>query len=146
MGLQNIDFEFAPDARAGNRADDFGAVRDLNERFHYWSGASGERYIHSVYQLVDVAELPRVNYLLVYRDERGRCHPLRVGRTTDASSTLNLADIRFRAARLGANEVHIHMIADTSRDRALVECDLRAGQFRSLSGERVGNRVFSGFY
>ena len=146
MGLQNLDFEIRPDARAGNQAVDFGADSDLSERFQYWNGASGERYIHTVYSLVSVPELPKVNYLLVYRDENGRRHPLRVGRTKHASQSLNLADIRFRAARLGANEVHIHMIADSSRDRALVECDLRAGQFNSLTGERVGNRVLSGFH
>ncbi len=144
MGLQNLefDFEIGPNSGAGGQAVDFGEECDLSGRFQYWNGASGERYIHTVYSLVDLPELPRINYLLVHRDERGRCAPLRIGRTTDSCRTANLAEIRYRAARLGANEVHIHMIADTSRDRALVECDLRAGQFRALSAERAGKRLF----
>jgi len=137
MGVQNLDFGSL--GQAGCEAIDFGTASEIDERFCYWKGASGTGYIHTAYSLIDVPELPKVNYVLVYRDEQGRRHPLRIGRTQDKASSLNLADIRQRAARLGANEVHVHMISETSRDRALVECDLRAGQFHSLSSERQFN-------
>jgi len=136
MGLQNLDFDFGSNGQHGCEAIDFGTASDIDERFCYWKGASGTGYIHTAYSLIDVPELPKVNYVLVYRDEQGRRHPLRIGRTQDKAGSLNLAEIRQRAARLGANEVHVHLISETSRDRALVECDLRAGQFRSLSSER----------
>jgi len=144
MGLQNLDFDFGSNGQHGCEAINFGTSSDIDERFCYWKGASGAGYIHTAYSLLDVPELPKVNYVLVFRDEQGRRHPLRIGRTQDKAPSLNLADIRQRAARLGANEVHVHMISETSRDRALVECDLRAGQFRSLSSEREMGCVASG--
>ena len=138
MGLQNHNFDIASNDQSHCAAIDLAVGADIDKRFCYWKGASGAGYIHTVYSLVDAPELPTVNYVLVYRDKAGRRHPLRIGRTHETSGSLNLADIRYRAARLGANEVHVHLISETSRDRALVECDLRAGLFHSLSSERVG--------
>ena len=139
MGLQNHSFDFGTTgttANSGCEAINFGTGSDLDERFCYWKGASRAGYIHTVYSLIDTPELPKANYVLVYRDEQGRRHPLRIGRTQDKAASLNLADIRRRAAQLGANEVHVHLISENSRDRALVECDLRAGLFQSLASER----------
>ena len=51
------------------------------------------------------------------------------------AATLNLAQVRQRGAQLGANEVHVHFLADTETQRRLVMCDLRAGQFGELSSE-----------
>ena len=46
-------------------------------------------------------------YVLVKRDWPGVRNVLGVGRATSVHETVNLADVRLRAARLGANEVHI---------------------------------------
>src|SRR5665648_946368 len=70
------------------------------QAFHYWRGASGRRYLHSVYTLVGCPALPQANYIFVRRHEDG------------------------------ANEVHIHLLADTAHDRALVEADLTAAHMR----------------
>ena len=51
-------------------------------------------------------------------------------------ATLNLARVRATAARLGANEVHVHLLASTPAARMLATCDLRAAHFGSLSAER----------
>ena len=47
------------------------------------------------------------HYTLVRREWPGVRHVLAIGRAQSAHETVNLADIRRRAAQLGANEVHI---------------------------------------
>ena len=53
------------------------------------------------------------NYVLVRRDADGRRTVLSIGRVTHDAPSLNLAEIRQRGAELGANEVHVHLLADT---------------------------------
>ncbi|HML42853.1 MAG: hypothetical protein JNN24_04490 [Hyphomicrobium zavarzinii] len=101
---------------------------ELNDRFHFWSGASGRRYVHSVYDLLDCPEVPAANFLLVRRDGSGRRSVLAIGHLTHDAGSLNLAEIRHRGARLGANEVHVHLLAPSAQQRRIVELDLRAGQ------------------
>ena len=40
-------------------------------RFHLWPGASGRRYIHSVYGLIECPPMPTVNYVLVRHTAHG---------------------------------------------------------------------------
>lgn len=96
-------------------------------RFHFWSGASGRRYVHTVYDLLDCPEVPAANFLLVRRDASGQRTVLAVGHLKHQAPSLNLAEIRCRGARLGANEVHVHLLAPSAQDRRVVELDLRAG-------------------
>ncbi|HEY1247258.1 MAG TPA: hypothetical protein VGF29_20750, partial [Hyphomicrobiaceae bacterium] len=60
-------------------------------RRHVWRGASGREYAHSVYSLIECPPLPMAGYVLVRRDECGRCRPLRVGVGQSDAPTLNLA-------------------------------------------------------
>ena len=48
-----------------------------------------------------------VRYVLVRREWPGTRNVLGVGRATSVHEGTNLAEVRFRAARLGANEVHL---------------------------------------
>jgi hypothetical protein len=100
------------------------------QAFHYWRGASGRRYLHSVYTLVGCPALPQANYILVRRHEDGTREALAFGDTKDDAISLNLAHLRHEGAKCGANEVHIHLLADTAHDRALVEADLAAAHMR----------------
>jgi hypothetical protein len=102
-------------------------------RGHVWRGASGREYAHSVYSLIECPPLPMAGYVLVWRDERGRCRPLRVGVGQSDAPTLNLARVRQRGAQAGANEVHLHLGATSEAERRLVACDLRAGIFGTLA-------------
>jgi hypothetical protein len=114
------------------------STSELNDRFHFWSGASGQRYVHSVYDLYDCPEVPAANFLLVYRDGAGRRSVLAISHLTHDAASLNLAEIRHRAARLGANEVHVHLLATTVQQRRIIELDLRAGQIDAhKSDERI---------
>lgn len=102
----------------------------FDQAFHYWRGASGRRYLHSVYSLVGCPALPQANYILVRRHEDGTREALAFGDTKDDAISLNLAYLRHAGAKIGANEVHIHLLAETAHDRALVEADLTAAHTR----------------
>lgn len=96
------------------------------QAFHYWRGASGRRYLHSVYTLIGCPALPQANYILVRRYADGSREALAFGQTKDDAVTLNLAHLRHEGAKCGANEVHLHLLAETGHDRTLVEADLSA--------------------
>jgi hypothetical protein len=98
----------------------------FDQAFHYWRGASGRRYLHSVYSLVGCPALPQANFILVRRRDDGSREALAFGNTKDDAMSLNLARLRHEGAKIGANEVHIHLLADTDRARAYVEADLTA--------------------
>ncbi len=110
---------------------------ELTDRFHFWSGASGQRYVHTVYDLIDCPEVPAANFLLVRRDATGHRTVLAIGTARHAAASLNLAEIRQRGARLGANEVHVHLLAPSAQQRRLVELDLRAGRIDDAADERI---------
>ncbi len=101
-----------------------------NDRFLFWSGASGKRYVHTIHSLLDCPELPAANFVLVRRDAGGQRAILAIGRVTSICPGLNLAEIRQRGAQLGANEVHVHLLAQSPQEAKTVEFDLRTGQFR----------------
>ena len=105
----------------------------IRQPFHYWRGATGMRYLHTVYSLIDCPEMPKANYLLVHRDSEGNRMPLAVGQTTDDVESLNLAHLRCVGARLGANEIHLHVLSETRVERDTIEADVRAGQFARLA-------------
>lgn len=124
------------DYRSGrNAVDSFAAAAvvqssapSLADRFQFWSGASGRRYVHTVYSLLECPAIPAGNYILIHRDAEGRRLVLSVGRVGHSATSLNLAEIRRRGAALGANEVHVHLLAPNAKLSRFIESDLRAGQ------------------
>ena len=110
-------------------------------RFHFWTGASGKRYVHTVYDLLDCPPMPAVNYVLVRRTANGRAEALSIGRVNHGAPSLNLAEIRQRGAELGADEVHVHMLADNAKLGKLVEFDLRTGQVEADFARIAGGRA-----
>ena len=93
---------------------------------HFWRGASGRAYVHSVYPLYDCPPLPAATYVLVRRDGDGRAMALHVGQLCQEAPTLNLAQVRQQAATLGAQEVHVHLLAADHKSGLAVEQDLKA--------------------
>jgi hypothetical protein len=94
----------------------------LEKMFHSWIGASGRRYVCSVYSL---SEPPAFDY------RRAIVAAIRRTRTGAAiafvfepheSDDFNLWARRARAA--GAEEWHVHLLADTPDARAFVVRDL----------------------
>ena len=114
-------------------------VKAEANRFHFWTGASGKRYVHTVYELLDCPALPAANYILVRREPGARRKVLSIGRVGNAAASLNLAEIRQRGAELGADEVHVHLLADTPKLSKLVEFDLRTGQIEADLARLTGS-------
>ena len=104
------------------------AEEQLSQTYHYWRGASGARYLHTVFALIGCPQLPMANYILVRRDQDGTRRPLDIGQTVYVAESLNLAHLRRRGALLGANEIHVHFLPESVRQRRAVEADLSARQ------------------
>lgn len=100
--------------------------------FCFWQGASGRRYVHHVFSLIECPQMPQATYILVGHDEDGRRIALHVGCVENQAPSLNLADIRRRGATIGAKEVHIHLLGrDTGSRQSIAEdirCAVNAGE------------------
>lgn len=126
-------FEFRP-VKAGRKrlalTDGKPAVQDLatGYPFEFWAGVSGERYVHSVFSLIECPEVPAANYVLVARDDMGRRRSLRVGRVEEDAPSLNLAHIRHVGATLGASEVHVHLLGGSIHRRRMIELDIATAE------------------
>jgi hypothetical protein len=92
-----------------------------------WKGGSGRLYNHSVYSLIECPPLPQATFVLVKRLENGHREVLHVGVAATEAPIYNLAGVRRRGARLGANEVHVHPHPKGLRSRTRIARDLRAG-------------------
>lgn len=101
-----------------------------------WRGASGRHYPHCVYSLIECPPLPPATFILVRNDVAARRRrPVHVGIVSDASATLNLAQVRRRGAQLEADEVHVYFNARSEGTRRLAVYDLRAAVFGELGAE-----------
>ena len=109
------------------------AAADSSPRFHFWTGASGKRYVHTVYSLFDCPPLGLASYVLVRRTGRATREVLAIGRLVEDEATLNLAEIRHRAATLGADEVHVHLLVTSPGECREVEVDLLSAQHAQRS-------------
>lgn len=109
----------------------------VTQPFHYWRGASGARYLHTVFALIECPLMGKVNYILVRRDRDGTRRPLDIGQTISDCDSLNLAHMRRRAALLGANEIHVHFLTETARQRSLAEADLSSRQLGRTPAVRL---------
>jgi hypothetical protein len=83
---------------------------DFKDRFWYWTGASGRKYIHSVYGLDECPPLPGAIYVAVSREG-----PLRLvvglGRFTPFwDGHLGERDLSA-LRRQGVDEIHVHLLA-----------------------------------
>jgi hypothetical protein len=105
------------------------------QRLHIWRGASGRRYVHGVFRLLDCPQVEAVTYILVRRGTDGSREAVRIDHTKSDAPSLNLAEIRRHAAQLGANEVHVHSLAPGAAARSTLVFDLRAGLFGTLASE-----------
>ena len=130
-------FRPAPIAALSESRADIGQ----KQAFQFWRGASGRRYVHTIFDLVACPRLPACTYVLVRRDASGKRQALRIGTVTAQAWSLNLAEIRHRAAQLGANEVHAHLLTSEQDQRATIAADLQVGQFAELAAEPAARPV-----
>jgi hypothetical protein len=89
---------------------DFPADPGFKDRFWYWTGASGRKYIHSVYGLEDLPPLPGAIYVGVRREG-----PLRlvmaIGRFSPFWDGVLGSCERADFCQAGVDEIHVHLLA-----------------------------------
>ncbi len=103
----------------------FGASMELenefSDRFWFWTGLSGKRYIHSVYSSENCPPLPGAIYVVVRRLESDNRVPVRMGRFSplwDFPLPVDVNDSDY--------EIHVHLLAGDENRTARVYDDLAA--------------------
>ena len=92
---------------------------DAKDRFWYWRGASGRKYIHSVYAADLCPPLPGATYVLVKRAGTLRV-ALAAGRLSDWSGWLP------SSLEAEGCELHVHLMARDDGDADRIADDLAA--------------------
>jgi hypothetical protein len=82
----------------------------FKERFWYWTGASGRKYIHSVYGLDDCPPLPGAIYVAVRREGPMRI-VVGIGQFSPHWEFLIGGCALQELREMGADEVHAHLLA-----------------------------------
>jgi hypothetical protein len=95
----------------------------FQDRFWYWSGASGRKYIHSVYGIEDCPPLPGAIYVAVKRKGSLRV-AVAVGRFQPFWDHVVGAREARRFASLGVDELHVHLLGKTPAQTETVFSDL----------------------
>lgn len=106
------------------------AGTDLSRRFRHWRGASGKRHLFSVFPVSEPApgeEAPRFAdavVMAVGRDAAGTPRILALDETGPLPDLFyDSAPFRSALAR-GAEEIHVHLLAESPAARAAVLRDL----------------------
>ena len=99
---------------------DFPSHSGDNERFWYWRGVSGKKYIHSIYAADACPPLPGAIYVAVRRIGHLRT-AIAVGRF---SPFWDGAFSQF--AGVDADEIHVHLLARDNSAANAVLSDLKA--------------------
>lgn len=92
---------------------------------HWWQGQSGYWYIHSAFKIDAIPPLLAANYIFVKRTNAGLCEAIYVGEAADLRERLKQHEKLWLAMMLGANEIHVHLLAEYRSDRLAIETDLR---------------------
>jgi hypothetical protein len=98
-------------------------------RFWYWYGASGRRYIHSVYDADACPPLPGAIYIAVKCIGEMRT-ALRVGRFPTFCLSVGVKEC-------GADEIHVHLLARNEEEAAAIFADLQGTLGASRGVERA---------
>lgn len=96
----------------------------FQDRFWYWSGASGRKYIHSVYGIEDCPPLPGAIYVSVKRKGSLRI-AVAVGRFQPFWDHVVGAREARRFTSLGVDELHVHLLGKTPAQTEAVFMDLQ---------------------
>ncbi len=89
-----------------------------------WRGRSGRRYVVGIHDLdADAAEIGEAVVLAVRRDREGLAELLDVA-TTEDSPRERLRGFVARVRSRGANEMHVHRLAESEAERRAVVEDL----------------------
>jgi hypothetical protein len=95
----------------------------FKDRFWYWRGASGKKYIHSVYAVDDCPPLPGAIYLAVRRQGNLRT-VMALGRFMPFWDNVVTGRSLNRLCASGVNEIHVHLLAKSPDQCEAIVTDL----------------------
>lgn len=100
------------------------------KRYHYWMGASGRRYICTIFSPRNCPTVSSAVYIAVHRNEDGTITPLSAGfyHSPFVGGVKN-AHHFAEAVKLGANEIHMHLLADDPFEAEEISNDIYAQIF-----------------
>ena len=103
-----------------------GVTRDgiVPGKYHYWIGASGKRYLHTVFEFEKLPDIDNAVFLAVRRERNGDRTVLGAGALGTAPGHSRHASCLGEARRRGADEVHLHLTCETAAQRQGVLDDL----------------------
>jgi len=95
----------------------------FGKRFYYWLGASGERYLHTVFPMDADFHCPGANLMIVRHEPNGERFVLFVGHV----GQLSPREIDHLRTYQGANEQHFHLMAtgDTAVEKIAADLSTR---------------------
>lgn len=98
----------------------------LAGRFHGWRGASGQRYICTVFATAEEAgACAQAIVIAVARKSSGACEAVLIGQTGALPDCFALGRFVAQARGLGANAWHVHLLASSRAQRSAAIADLR---------------------
>ena len=95
----------------------------------WWQGWSSAWYVTSIFDIQGFSCDEPGTFVLVRRERNGSCTPLMVGASENVGEDLfaHYGPALMRAIKSGATEVHVHLLAQTPEDRAVVMEDIAQG-------------------
>lgn len=126
LPFQGVDAERRP-SRPSNLAGLSGS--GLSDRFCFWRGRSGRRYVFSIYRTGDTDEtaVPRYSEAVMIAARRGSDGGrsiLRVGRTGALPGLVVSSSERDERFDEDADELHFHLLAGDNAEREAIVSDL----------------------
>ncbi len=103
----------------------------------WWQGAAGAWYIHTVYPIRAVPDFKACNYIFAGPRFDGKRQPYYIGESGDFAERIDRHEKFLPALRLGATEVHVHLLAASRQQRLNIETDLRRGHPTPLNEQSV---------
>ena len=103
---------------------------DLSRRFRHWRGASGRRYLFSVFPVDSPGLLercPRFDLAVVLAVQHGpedRRDILHLDQTGTVPEMFFAGSQLGAAVAMGANEIHVHLLAENAEARMAILDDL----------------------
>jgi len=124
--------------------NELNSLEGFRDRFWYWRGKSGARYIHSIYAPDNCPPLPGAVFIMVQKLANGERAALEVGRF---SEDWDYVEKLIRSQRIGqfdgigsVDEIHVHLLAQNDDNAEDVVRDLVAGIGPRVAGKCSFNR------
>ncbi len=108
-------------------------IPGLSERFWYWQGASGRKYIHSVYEKDNCPPLPGAVFVAVKRQG-----PMRIALSVGRFASLWELQHSPTPDLCGFDEFHVHLLARGPGEAEQVLGDLKLALGEVSHFDRLG--------